>query len=107
MSRQLLTHSLFHLRVFRIIGEFLPFPEVALVIVEFLGSVGVGDVAVAFGSPASIDLFSGFVAATSYAPFCCGLSAPHRVGGKRVFARIPRGNVHSSLSGAPADFGFI
>jgi hypothetical protein len=52
--RQLFAHLFLHLGVFRIVGEILPFPAIALVIVELLGSVGVGDIAVALGSQAEV-----------------------------------------------------
>lgn len=54
MRWQLAAHLFLHLDVFRIVSKILPFPAVALVIVEFFGSIGVGDVAVAFGSQAVV-----------------------------------------------------
>lgn len=50
MRRQLFAHLFFYLGKFRIVGEVLPFPAITLVIVELLGSVGDGNIAVALGS---------------------------------------------------------
>jgi len=59
MRRQLFGHLLLYLGVFRIVGEVLPFPAITLVIVKLLGSVGDGDIAVAFGSQAVVSCSRG------------------------------------------------
>lgn len=66
MSRNPFAHLFFHICIFRIIREVMPFPLIFLVTIQLFSSVSIYDIPVAFGSNA-------IILVSKWGGFCCVL----------------------------------